>query len=181
MKKLTSLLAVTVSATAFVTSASALEYKPYVGLDYVRSAPMSYNAREARPQYDSASVNVGTTYNAYFGTELFFQDSYKEERHDTRTSYKGYGLDLVGYLPLGCDRIFNLLGTAGVGEYKFDLKESGANSSTDTGLGYRFGAGAQYHFDDNWSARALVRYVEFDNMNTLDHTVEYVVGGRYSF
>ena len=179
MKKFAGLLAVAVSATAFAAPASALEYKPYVGLDYVRSAPASYNGREARPQYNSASVNVGTTYNNYFGTELFYQASYKAER-TARTSYSGYGLDLIGYLPIGCDGL-NLLGTLGIGEYTARYKIPGT-STTETGLGYRFGAGAQYNFDNNWSARALVRYVEFDKFgDSFDHVVEYVGGVRYSF
>ena len=50
----------------------------------------------------------------------------------------------------------------------------------DKGMGYRLGAGAQYNFNDNIAARAMVRYVDTD-IDGLDNIVDLTLGIRYTF
>ena len=112
MKKI--IAAALVSGSVLASSAQAAQdgaYLPYVGMDYTYS---DANARFERPHYNSGSVNVGTMYNRFFGTEVFYQlsDSHKI-RHETdksKTSFQAYGLDLYGYLPFGCYGTFTLRG-----------------------------------------------------------------------
>lgn len=186
MKKTVGALMVAVSALAFSANAGAVEYNPYIGVDY------SYNdgvAKELRPHYNAGKVNVGVDYNQYFGTEVFYQFSDSSKHNDkfdlgkAKNSFQAYGLDLYGYLPLGCDQVVSLLGTAGIAEYTFTTKETYGSSekSRDHGVGYRLGVGAQYNVNDNVSVRALARYVGLDKVENYDHMMEYSVGAKYSF
>lgn len=173
-----------VSIAALASSAQALEmdYKPYVGVDYNFS---DVSAEGLKPNYNSASVNLGTSYNRYFGTELFYQKSGKEsnrvEGAKVTSSFDAFGLDLMGYLPLGCFDTWSLIGTAGVGEYHFNEKVVGISKGTDNGYGYRAGLGVQYNVNNDWSIRSMARYVNFDQLDHLDHMMEYSVGAKYNF
>ena len=141
------------AAAVLLLSANAMAeenytYRPYVGLDYVYS---NANAEGMKPNYSSAAINFGTMYNKYFGTELFYQYSDKDKNHNAeheklRTSFQAGGLDMYGYLPLGCEQRFSLLGTAGVGMYKFRKSYSSLalKGGNDSGYGYRLGAGMMY-------------------------------------
>ena len=183
MKYAVSSLMVAVSALAFSANANASDFKPYVGLDYNYT---DADADHQSPKY--ASVNVGTEYNKYFGTEVFYQYSDDDKKHvngiENQTSFQAYGLDLMGYLPLGCDQVFSLVGTMGIGEYTFDKNYSGfyaPKDQRDHGIGYRFGGGLQYKIDDKFSVRGLVRYVNLNDIDNFDDMWEYTAGIRYSF
>ena len=183
MKYAVSSLMVAVSALAFSANANASDFKPYVGLDYNYT---DADADHQSPKYNSASVNVGTEYNKYFGTEVFYQYSDDDKKHvngiENQTSFQAYGLDLMGYLPLGCDQVFSLVGTMGIGEYTFDKNYSGfyaPKDQRDHGIGYRFGGGLQYKIDDKFSVRGLVRYVNLNDIDNFDDMWEYTAGIRY--
>ena len=73
MKNTVAALMAAVSLTAFASQAQAEQvYNPYIGINYNYS---DANAKGLRPYYNSGSVNLGTSYNRYFGTELFYQFS----------------------------------------------------------------------------------------------------------
>ncbi len=187
MKYTVSSLMIAASVIALAANANAAEYEfdPYIGLNYNYT---DADADHQSPKYNSLSVNVGTDYNQYFGTELFYQYSDEEKKNinliDNKTSFQAYGLDLMGYLPLGCDQVYSLIGTAGVGEYIFDRKFSGINSPSDYddhGIGYRFGAGLQYKIDDKFTVRGLVRYVNLNGIDDYNDMWEYTAGIKYNF
>ena len=187
MKFAVSSLFAVVSVLALSANANATEsFKPYVGVDYTYT-DADYDG--ISPKYNSASVNVGTEYNKYFGTEVFYQYSDTDNKgvdHDLRakTKFQAYGLDLMGYLPLGCDQVFSLVGTAGIGEYEFDAKFRGIDAPKhhrDRGIGYRFGGGLQYQVDENVAVRGLVRYVNINDVEDVNDMWEYSAGVRYSF
>ncbi len=177
MKRTIAALMVATSAIAFSASANAYDFKPYAGVDYTFSDVKGLNL-------NSATVNVGTNYNKYFGTEVFYQfsDSDKSAQvNDAEVSLRGYGLDAYGYLPMGCEQKFALLGTAGIANLDAKIKEDGSERRNDNGLGYRLGAGAQYTIDENLAVRALARYTFTDKLDSVDHIMEYTAGVRYSF
>lgn len=183
MKKI--IAAAVVSAAAFTSAAKAAqdgEYIPYIGADYTYS---DSNAKFEHPHFNSGSVNVGTLYNRFFGTEVFYQlsDSHKIRRGSdkTKSSFQAYGLDLYGYLPFGCDGDFALIGTAGFGEYIFRKDFSFAKKQRDHGIGWRAGVGAMYNITQNWAVRAVARYVNFNQIEDFDHMMEYSAGIRYTF
>ncbi len=94
---------------------------------------------------------------------------------------QAYGLDLMGYLPLGCTKL-SLVGAVGIGSYELSSKQKPlAGTDKDTGLGYRIGAGMMYNVTNNVAVRGMFRYIELDKLNSVDHALEYSVGLRYTF
>lgn len=184
MKNTIATLLVAVSTVAVAASANAeTSFRPYVGVDY------NYNNVSGHDvNYNSGTVNVGTQFNDYFGTEVFYQQSddevktYNGARQET-TSFNAYGLDLMGYLPMGCEQEFALLGTAGAGEYTFSrgYNLNGLENGRDHGVGYRFGLGGLYNVTDNVAVRALARYVRFNGIEDVNEMMEYTAGVRYNF
>ena len=116
---------------------------------------------------------------------MFYQisDSHKTRSglEKSKSSFQAYGLDLYGYLPLGCGETFSLLGTAGVGEYTFVKDASFAKKQRDHGIGWRAGVGALVNVDQNWSLRMIARYVNLNQIEDFDHMMEYSAGVRYTF
>lgn len=170
---------VAVSAIAFTANANANEYKPYVAADY------TYNHAGFATMNAGGKVALGSDYNKYFGTEVFYErtgsDRVKSEGETEEYSMQSYGLDVYGYLPLGCDQTFALLGTAGISEIDVKYKYNDEKRKTENGLGYRLGAGAQYAIDENLSVRAVARYIWTDKLAGEDHIMEYSAGIKYNF
>ena len=186
---LTALLAA-VSVMTLASGSSALEYNPYVGVSYNYSDVNSKGIGGAyNPNFNSGTISLGTSYNKYFGTEIFYQisDNYGKDLEGGKlgSNFQAYGIDLYGYLPMGCDQVFSLLGTAGVAEYQFKHKVSlpGVERDTnkDNGLGWRAGLGAQYSISNNVDIRAIARYVNFNKLEAMDHMMEYTIGLKYNF
>lgn len=168
--------------SANYAAADSYKYVPYVGADY------SYtNAalKGARPNYHTLGMFVGSEYGRYFATEAFFNqsgsDSVTIDAVKFKSSNRNYGLDVLGFLPLGCENKFSLIGTLGVGEYVFKTKVALQKHTNNHGYGYRFGAGAKYVVDNHWQIRALARYINFDRLENFDHAMEYSVGVEYHF
>lgn len=176
--------AAVVAAVPVVQAEEAYDYKPYIGFDYAYTNGVT---KHMRPNYNSGSVNVGTDYNRFFSTEVFYQYSDKSSKgHNSdrvKTSFQAAGLDLYGYLPLTCYRDLALIGTAGIGMYDFktSLGNPALKGGHDHGYGYRAGAGILYTVDDHWSVRAVARYVGLDQIEDYDHMMEYSAGIRYNF
>ena len=177
---------------AFITFAAALApaalkaetpaYVPYTGVDY---AYVSAKAHELKPHYNALQLNIGTKYNSYFGTELFYQqsgsDSKKIADGKFKSSYRAYGLDATAYLPLGCYQTTELFATAGIGEYVFRQKLTPLKHKNNSAIGYRIGGGIMYNVTENISFRLGARYVGLDRINTFDRLTEYFAGLRYYF
>ncbi len=192
MNKNIALLAA-VSAIALASSANALEFRPYVGAQYNLTSGNTVPALEenlsSNVDMHTYSVFLGADYNRFFGTEVFYQNSNKWHKKfedaKVKSDFAAYGLDLYGYLPLGCDRVFSLLGTAGIANYdyttKIDFGPDGSEKSEDNGLGYRLGAGMQYNVTNHIAVRGIVRYIWADKLENMDHLMEYSLGVKYNF
>ena len=102
-------------ASLFAMNVNAVEFKPYVGLDYVYSdAGMKDNLDEAyESKYNSFKFDLGAKLNKNFGLEFFYQQSGEEDKThnnieilgatvdaEISTKFKAYGVDAIGYLPL---------------------------------------------------------------------------------
>ena len=161
-------------------SYSANIYTPYVGIDglYNKAKTMSRHT-----EYGGLNLNVGTSYNDYFGTEIFYQSTFPRhfylDNMKYKTSYRAYGLDLYAYTP----SLKGLKLTASLGAATYVLKEKklGLSSSLDEGYGYRFGAGFIYDVNRHISLRVMARFINFDHISNMDHMSEYSVGLRYNF
>ncbi len=182
MQKILKLLTIiSICTTPFIANAVENDYKPYVGISYNYN---DFNAKGFDSYNNSASIILGSTYNKYFSTEMFYQYS-DEDKHGSssgikNSSFYGYGLDMVAYLPLGCEEKVSLLATAGMGIYTVKT-EYDAMTTRDHGKGYRFGGGFSYNIDDNLSLRFITRHVELDKVKNYDHFMEYSLAVRYVF
>ena len=107
-------------------------------------------------------------------------------QNETRTFYdrttsriQSYGIDALGYIPLGCDQKFELVGGLGIGSYELKTR-SEEYRDKDEGIGYRMSAGVQYNVTDNMAIRGMYRHV-IVNGSDLDRINEYSAGIRYMF
>lgn len=162
--------------------ADSYHYSPYVGADYIYSRA-KFNG--THPEYHAGGIYVGSEYGQNFSTELFFNQSGSDTKNfataKVKTSNRNYGLDVMAYLPFGEKNEFNLIATAGIGEYVFKNTVSGDKHHNDHGYGYRFGGGFKYAFTPNWQTRILARYVKLDQISDFKYTSEYSVGVEYHF
>ena len=160
------------------------EVKPYIGADYTYSNVEYKTTGYSLPHsYNSHGANIGAKLGEYFGPEFYYQQSFKRTTHTADKKVKNrffsYGMDLMGYLPLGCEGMFNGLASVGFGDY--NVKTSYRGHSNDTNkIGYRAGLGLQYNMTDNWSARIMGRY-SYVGTRFLDDMWEAVAGLRYTF
>ena len=180
MNKNIALLAA-VSVLAISANANALEFRPYVGAQYNYT---EVDADFVKADMNSYSVVIGTEYNRFFGTELFYQNSDKSndiiEGEKLKSDFEAYGLDAYAYLPLGCDRVWSVFATTGIANYDIDYAMSGEKEK-DNGLGYRLGAGVQYSVTNNIAIRALARKVWADKLDEVDDMKEFSLGIKYVF
>ena len=156
-------------------------YRPYAGVDFLYNKAKTNLTRSG--QY-GALLNLGTTYNKYFGTEIFYQQTASKAKTigtntKYKTSYRAYGLDMIVTMPVCAKADVNL--SLGAATYVLREKLTGKRHGSDEGFGYRFGAGAVYHLTDRLAARFNARYINFDHISNLKHASEYTLGVRYYF
>ncbi len=185
MKKTTLLLAGAACLFAFQANAKEfMEFKPYVGIDYAYSkAGLKKGLNSYDNKFNSGIINAGVEMGENVGLEAFFQQTGERKKHRDDNTYKSqynaYGLDMYGYLPMGCEGKFNLLGSLGLGIYDFDMKNVD-NKVTTTRVGYRAGIGAQYNFTDHFAARVMGRY-GYIGADSIKYVEELTAGVRYTF
>jgi len=184
MKKITFFLTTTALSCLFANFAAADSYKysPYIGVDYLYNHT---SASYASPDYNALGLHIGSDYSKYFATELFFNQSDNNKRnfneHKLKTSYHSFGLDILAFLPLGCEQRFSLFATTGIGQYAYRHKITGNKHFNSHGRGYRFGGGAKYAFDEHWQIRFIARHTHFDNVDFYNHAMDYSIGIEYHF
>ena len=198
MKK--TLLLAGVATALFAMNANAIEFKPYVGLDYVYSdAGMKDNLDEVyESKYDSFKLDFGTKFNKNFGLEVFYQQSGEEDKihnnidvlgdvvdAEISSKFKAYGVDAIGYLPL-TDKLEGL-GSIGFAKYDFEAEYNiigyGKTTADEDNLGMRFGLGLQYNITDTVAINGMARYVKLDDSDedAIEDITEFSVGARYTF
>jgi len=198
MKK--TLLLAGVAGTLFTLNANAMDLKPYVGLDYsyVKASTNNIVVEDVlvssefyEDSFHSAVVNAGIKLHKNVGLEAFYQKSSKEDgklaslniggttvgTDKLETSFDAYGLDLQGYLPL--NENIELIGSAGLGQYKFKMKGFGYTAKDDE-TGYRLGLGTQYNINEHFALRGMIRYNIIDS-DAVDDIKEFSLGIRYNF
>ncbi len=187
MKK--SILLAGVACVLIATNASAgmremIDHtKYYVGADYAFSKfDYKGDLDRAKDSYSSGILNVGARMDR-IGIELFGQmtGSRTQDLEDSKLKTKvyAYGMDVYGYQPLGCEGKYDLLASIGLANYHYK-GESAENDKSANRIGYRFGLGAMYNFNDNISARLMARYA-YIGADTMNHAAELTAGMRYNF
>ena len=181
-------------ASLFAMNVNAVEFKPYVGLDYVYSdAGMKDNLDELyESKYNSFKFDLGAKLNKNFGLEFFYQQSGEEDKNfdigaplEVSTKFKAYGVDAIGYLPL-TDKLEGL-GSIGFAKYDFEAEYNvigyGKDTKDEDNLGMRFGLGLQYNITDNVAVNGMARYIKLNDSDddAIEDITEFSVGARYTF
>ena len=133
--------------------------------------------------YNSGTLNLGLTFDKYFGIEGFYQNSTEKEGaySSLKTNFNVYGADLLFYIPIN-DKI-DFIATTGIGRYEVEAKIKYYNltiSETESDTGIRTDMGLQYNINDHWSFRAIGRYIHL-NMESVENIKELSLGIRYYF
>ncbi len=158
-------------------------FKPYVGADYVYSHTKQGGlASDAKRDYNSWMVNMGTDIGEYTSIEAFFQQAPERKAHNAgdeiKSEFYAYGLDLYGRMPIMCSD-FNALASVGIANYNTKYKFNGTSDDKQR-IGYRAGVGMSYDMTENVSFRVMGRY-SYVGMKNLDNLMEVTAGIRYTF
>ncbi len=189
-------------------------FAPYVGLDLVHynaSYNDNYDAGGGifldgdallEDGLNGLNIHVGNRFSKHFGAELGYFRTRDEDRDiaagaavgpgvvaavpfQTKTQLQGITLDALGYLPVGPEDRFELIGTAGLswtkGEVELNVPGAGGDSVNESELGFRIGGGAQFNITDQVNVRGLVRYNTADFDNIADRAWVYSAGLNFSF
>ena len=149
------------------------------------------------------SFVMGAKLGQYISGELFYQQSGEQDKKfsdigpdyedfvKSTWSYKAYGVDIIGHLPVVQE--FELLAALGLGQYEFEGKicetwhdnYHGYGSETlkkdADSLGIRLGIGAQYYITENIALRGMLRYIKMTEDDYVKHLTEFSLGMRYMF
>ena len=199
MKKLMATAMVVAAATS--TPALAMDFNPYVGLDYAYG-----NANYKSQSGVSGDDIFGNDFhgvNPYIGAQVhenvsvelgYLETGRKSKSFDaallggagtatTETKLKGFHIDAVGNIPL-TDK-FDLLGNIGLARFKADVDipvGGGATINTsDTDTAWRLGAGGLYSVSESIKIRSMARYNIVDWDDTAKGFWQLSAGLQYRF
>ena len=161
-------------------NAEAVDMTPYVGMDAgyaMVDGNTDTNGWMSTKNWSLAGVLGART--DHYGLEAFYMNSLRQHKADTATRISGYGVDALAFQQLGCSGRWELVGAAGLGQYKGKANTAEGGAS-DTGYGYRLGGGLQYAMSENTSIRAMYHHV-WMNKSVIDSMDEFTIGFRYAF
>lgn len=199
-----SLMLALASSTIIISSANAVEIKPYVGFEVtsLKADIATINGFDYgqvyEDQYNAIAPYFGARIGNHFGLEAGYTQSSSESKaasgvisgitvsSDIETEISALTLDALGYYPI--NKNLELIGQAGFGFYEVDTSGTVTVSSStpvpiagsDDSIGYRVGAGFQYNINDKFAVRTLVRHTILD-FDVVDSATSLSVGGSYNF
>lgn len=173
------------------------------------AGPINVKPDDILDDQDSLSFVAGARISKYWGLEAFYQQSYDDNTktsvdavtlnnpdyhlmNDYTTSFKAYGLDLIGYAPVS--PYFDFVGSLGLAQYKFENEALLTSYYVDhtnpvdvvkrnfdeDKIGWRAGIGAQLNIADGIALRAMYRYIYIGG-DLVDDLNEVSFGLRFLF
>lgn len=166
-------------------NAEAVDMIPYVGMD-AGYAMVDFN-NEPEDALSTRNLSLAAVLGArtdHYGVEAFYMNSLRQHKSSEgdhlASRISGYGVDLLGFQQLGCSGRWELVGSAGLAQYKIKANEAGVGGYSDTGYAQRLGAGLQYALSENASVRVMYHH-SWMNKSVIDSMDEFTVGIRYAF
>lgn len=186
--------------------AEELQVKPFVSISHVVGS-LDYKEDAEDFYSDKASgntISAGVLINKVVSFELFYQDNKDKNKSsgtwvdedgdsfnlNTKISFQTVGIDAKLYIPTVINNM-NFLGTAGLGYYKFEGKdtlyydtlETYYDKSSVKTFGYRFGVGVEYNLTENVAVNAIGRIISFEEKDDspFDLMREMSIGLKLSF
>ena len=160
-------------------NAEAIDYTPYVGLDANYGIVDTDTGSKISSKDWSLSAVLGGRTDR-FGLEAFYNLGKEEDKGEVSTRLSSWGVDALVFQDLGCSGRWELVGSAGLADYKIKVHGSEGENYSDHGLAYRLGAGVQYAVSENTTFRAMYHH-SWINGSHLDALGEFTVGVRYAF
>jgi opacity protein-like surface antigen len=170
-------------AGMLAANAEAIDATPYVGLDLNYAMTDADTELSKAGALDDSSWSLSGVLGARtdrFGLELFYQGGLRAHKGGNATRISGTGVDALVYQDLGCSGRWELVGSAGLADYKIKAHGVNGKNYSDHGLAYRLGAGLEYLVSENTSVRAMYHHA-WINGSRLDALDEFTVGIRYAF
>ena len=170
-------------AGMLAANAEAIDATPYVGLDLNYAMTDADTTLSKAGMLDDSSWSVAGVLGARtdrFGLEYFYDAGIRAHKNGNATRISGMGVDALVYQDLGCSGRWELVGSAGIADYKGKVHTANGLTESDHGLAYRLGAGVEYLATENTSVRVMYHHA-WINGSHLDALDEFTVGVRYSF
>ena len=164
-------------------NAEAIDATPYVGLDLNYAMTDADTALSKAGVLDDSSWSLSGVLGARtdrFGLEYFYNGGLRAHKNGNATRISGMGVDALVYQDLGCSGRWELVGSAGLADYKIKAHGAAGENYSDHGLAYRLGAGVEYAVSEKTSVRAMYHHA-WINGSHLDALDEFTVGIRYAF
>ena len=164
-------------------NAQAFDATPYVGADATFALVHRDSAiSQFTKNHNWSLAGVLGARTDHFGIEAFYNQGLRTVKNRGRTRNTSYGVDLLAFQQLGCSGRWELVGSAGLAEYKYRAhNEAGFGGAyTDKGLGERLGAGVQYALTEKASIRAMYHH-NWVHDSHVDGFDEFTIGLRYAF
>ena len=166
-------------AGMLAANAEAIDATPYVGLDLNYAMTDADTVLSKEGVLDDSSWSVAGVLGARtdrFGLEYFYDAGIRAHKNGNATRISGMGVDALVYQDLGCSGRWELVGSAGIAEYKL----SNDTANTDKGMGERLGLCVQYALSENTTVRAMYRHAWIHD-SVVNDVDEFTVGFRYAF
>ena len=172
-------------------------------------SPIDIDPSDIIDDQDSLSFIAGARVSKYWGLEFFYQQSYDDNTttmvdsgtlnnpdyhllNDFTTSFKAYGVDLIGYAPVS--PYFDFVGSLGLAQYNFENEGLFTSYYVDSGdkrdvvkqnydedkIGWRVGVGAQLNIAEGIALRAMYKYI-YVGGDIVEDLNEISVGLRFLF
>lgn len=191
-----------------------LGYALYETVDFVVDSvltggePYVSDTRDFDRSFNSISFNIGWRPLRYVGLEAFYSASLDDNkvthtesythypefaRGEYSVSYKVYGLDLLGYVPI--NDYIEFIASIGVGKYdakakvkvnayensiSFNPVRTTSTSFEDSSWAYRIGGGFQIWMSKHLALRVMGRWSQIGG-DFMNYITEINVGVRYHF
>lgn len=189
-------------------------YASYKTVDFVVDSaltggePYVSDTRDFDRGFNSISFNIGWRPLRYVGLEAFYSTSLDDNkvthtesythypefaRGEYSVSYKVYGLDLLGYIPI--NDYIEFIASIGVGKYdakakvkvnayedsiSFNPIRTTSKNFEDSAWAYRIGGGFQIWMSKHLALRVMGRWSQIGG-DFMDYITEINVGVRYHF
>ena len=156
--------------------------KPYVALDAQYLSGDIASGTGLEEEYGAINIGLGIRPHKNIGFEVGYFASGERETSlaGVDSSIDGFSADVIGYLPISKDEKFELFGSAGLAVTSYEVS-TGTIAVSDSETKPRFGFGAQYHMNENWSARARFIYTDAKVGGDVDSYSSFGVGLAYKF
>jgi len=150
-----------------------LKITPHISLEAFYQDTIAKKNKKGKTTITNNTVDVSYTTNS-----------------TTSLSFNSFGLDFIYNTPLYNPKL-QLLLALGIGSYNIDAKyklkkiysigEDITVSTSNQSIGYRFGIGGEYIFNQHFGLKTMLRYIKLTDDKIINNMIELSTGIKYYF